>query len=349
MPVVEREKLGEFAASWDRLAATAALSSPFLRSWWLENAGGLGSMFLLVLADGQLVGGLAVEQDTRIGVERVRLMTSGDLGPDHLDLITAPGAESIVESALIDWFTRPGGRFVELAGVAEGARLASVVAQIGGRQWIGSGTAPWVELGGDYGTYRSSLPSRLRNGVARASSRLKRLGVRYHVVDPEESEDALEWLRHLHTLSWGQRSTFLPAFPRFAAAAKVGIAKRELVLHQLVAGDEVIATQAWFEVGDRASFYQSGRNLADPQWRGAGNVLHAFVAERACEIGIKELDFLRGTEQYKLEWADRSRPLVEYLMARGPRGRALAMTREARTHLEGALSSQRPSWQDLHR
>jgi CelD/BcsL family acetyltransferase involved in cellulose biosynthesis len=348
VPIVERKSLGDLAPAWDELAGAAPVPSPFLRSWWLESSGGPGSTFLLVLSGDQLLGGLAVERDTRFGVERVRMMGSGDLGPDHLDLVAAPEVQSTVESALVDWFTRPGGRFVDLAGVVEGAYLESVVAQMGGRQWIESATAPWVELKGDYEEYRSSLPSRLRNGLARTSSRLKRLGVRYHVVEPEESEEAIEWLRRLHRLSWGPESTFLPAFPRFARAASTGIAKRELVIHQLVAGNEVIAIQAWFEVGDRASFYQSGRNVVDPQWRGAGNVLHAFVAERACQLGFRELDFLRGSEQYKLEWADRSRPLVEYLVAKGSRGRVLATAREARTHLEGSLSSHRPSWQHLN-
>ena len=123
--------------------------------------------------------------------------------------------------------------------------------------------------------------------------------------------------------------------------------EEELKIHQLVAGDEVIATQAWFEVGDRANFYQSGRNATDAQWRGAGNVLHAFVAERAFEVGFRELDFLRGDEQYKSEWADRSRTQVSYLVARGARARTMAKAREARTRVVGSISSRPPSWVPL--
>ncbi len=119
------------------------------------------------------------------------------------------------------------------------------------------------------------------------------------------------------------------------------------MIHQLIAGDEVIATQAWFEVGDRANFYQSGRNATDARWRGAGNVLHAFVAERAFEVGFRELDFLRGDEQYKSEWADRSRTQVSYLVARGARARTMARAREARTRVVGSISSRPPSWAPL--
>ena len=347
MFVVERESLGTLAPAWDELVAAAPLPSPFLRSWWLENTARTGSTFLLVLSGEQLLGGLAVDRAVLAGVERVRLMSSGDLAPDHLDLVVTPGSEAMVEAALSEWFARPGGRFLEFDGVVEGARLEAVVAPMRGRQWVGSSIAPWVELKGDFEYYRSSLPSRLRNSVARASSRLKRLGVRYHVAGMEESHEAIEWLRRLHTASWGPHSTFLPSFPRFVAAAHVGMTRGELKIHQLVAGDEVIATQAWFEVGDRASFYQSGRNSTDDQWRGAGNVLHAFVAERAFEVGFKELDFLRGSDQYKLEWADRSRSQVTYLVAKGARASIVAKAREGRTHLVGSISSRHPSWVPL--
>ena len=184
-------------------AAAAPLPSPFLRSWWLEGAAGPGSEFLLVLSGTELLGGLAVERVTRFGVDSIRLMCSGDLGPDHLDLVVAPGSEAVVETALSEWFARPGGRVIEFEGVVEGARLEAVVAPLGGRRWVGSSTAPWVKLSGSFEEYRSSLPSRLRNSVARTSSRLKRQGVRYHVAAPEESEQAIEWLRRLHTGSWG--------------------------------------------------------------------------------------------------------------------------------------------------
>ena len=198
---------------------------PFSGLGGWRAAAGPGSEFLLVLSGTELLGGLAVERVTRFGVDSVRLMCSGDLGPDHLDLVVAPGSEAVVETALSEWFARPGGRVIEFEGVVEGARLEAVVAPLGGRRWVGSSTAPWVKLSGSFEEYRSSLPSRLRNSVARTSSRLKRQGVRYHVATPEESEQAIEWLRRLHTESWGPQSTFLPSFPRFAAAASVGMAR----------------------------------------------------------------------------------------------------------------------------
>jgi CelD/BcsL family acetyltransferase involved in cellulose biosynthesis len=98
----------------------------------------------------------------------------------------------------------------------------------------------------------------------------------------------------------------------------------------LALDDEVIAVQAWFELGGRASFYQSGRDVEDPRWRGAGTVLHLRVAERACRLGFTELDMLRGAEAYKSEWADETRRVLRVKAAHGLTGRAVWAAQVAR-------------------
>lgn len=318
---VQRSGLGGWSAAWDDLVSAALLPSPFLRSWWLDHIAGPGATFVLVLAGPRLLGGLAVEEDHRLGMSRLRLMGAGPLCPDHLDLVAARGTEQVVEDAVLGWLGRPGGRFIELDGVAEGARLSRVLDRLDGRRWVAAaGVAPWVELGGDYGAYLAARPSRLRNTVRRTQARLARLGVTHRLVEPAAMGPALSSLRRLHASYWGPSSTFLPSFDRFRAAATAGMARGELVLHQLVAGHEVIAVQAWFDVAGRASFYQSGRDVSDPRWRGAGTVLHAHAAAWACQAGCQELDLLRGEEAYKREWAPRTRRLLRYRVARGVQG-----------------------------
>lgn len=345
MPLVEQDNLGVLAAAWDELAACSPLPSPFLRSWWLEHIAGGEARFALVRSGADLLGGLAIARRVRLGVDCIRLLGNGRLCADHLDLVCAPGAEATVQDTLSEWLSRPGSRFLEFDGVADGARLDTVLSRVRSPRWVGSSTAPWAALTGDFDDFMSSRPSRLRNSVKQSSSRLKRLRVRYHVARPRERADAIECLRRLHISSWGRRSDFLPVFPLFAQAADAGMACQELAIHQLVSGSEVIASQAWFEVGKRASFYQSGRNSTDPRWRGAGNVLTAFIVQRAFELGFSELDFLRGDEPYKLEWASHSRNLVRYLGAKGPQARLRLFARKVESQLVGTLSSRPASWE----
>ncbi len=342
--IVESDRLGSLATAWDDLVAAAPVASPFLRSWWLEGTSEPGSTFLLALAGERFLGGLAITQDRRVGVKRLRLMGTGPLCPDHLDLVAAPREEPVVEDALSGWLARANHGLIELDGVVDGSRLERVVGRLPGSRWRRcAGVAPWTELGGDFASYRSQLPSRLRNNLRRSRSRLDSAGVRYSVAEPEHSAEALDWLHRLHATYRGSSSGFLPGFDRFAAAAPVGIARGELVIHQLVHDRDVVAIQAWFEVDGRASFYQSGRDSTDPRWRGAGNVLHECVAERAYELGFTELDMLRGDEPYKSEWARRSRQLFGYRVARGMGGRAVSLAaRRKSRHNQGLPSPWAP-------
>lgn len=312
-------QLGELAGAWDALVLAAPLPSPFLRSWWLEATAGEQPCFVLVLDRNELVGGLALEEDGQRPVPRLRAMGAGPLCPDHLDLVAQPGREDDVVAALAAWLARPGSRVIELEGLVEQARVAAALPTPVRRRVIDS--APWAPLPADLDDYLASRPSRLVNSTRRAERRLARVGARHElVVAPDGAPDVLDDLLRLHTARWRERSQFAPAFARFRVAALDGLARRELVLHRIVVGDRTIAVQAWFELAGRVAFYQGGRDL-DAQWRGAGNVLHLRVAERAYELGFREIDLLRGAEAYKSEWAERSRVLVGLKAAHGVGGR----------------------------
>jgi CelD/BcsL family acetyltransferase involved in cellulose biosynthesis len=97
--------------------------------------------------------------------------------------------------------------------------------------------------------------------------------------------------------------------------------------------DEVIATNVCFQVAGRMSYYQSGRDI-DHRWRGVGMTLIARAIEHAVAAGCHEVDFLRGREGYKREFASQERQLLRIQAQWGMRGRAasavLAVARRAR-------------------
>jgi len=92
--VVVTRTLGVWRDSWDALVECAPVPSPFLRSWWLEGVGGANVRFVLVVDDGLLIGGLALERRRCMGLSQYRFASSGVLCPDHLDLLTALAKES---------------------------------------------------------------------------------------------------------------------------------------------------------------------------------------------------------------------------------------------------------------
>lgn len=328
--IMQSTRLGSFAEAWDTLVAQAPLPSPFLRSWWLEHAPRTRALFLLIVEGGQLVGGLALDEDRVWGVPRLQCLGAGALAPDHLDLIAQPGREDEVVAVLRRWLRRPGSRLVDLSGIVPDSRVrAALPGPVHVEQ---EDVAPFAVLPHDESALMAARSSRVRNTVRRTTKRLVAAGATYRVAEAGETDRALVDLRRLHDERWATRSKFLAAFDAFSAAARCGAARGEVVFHELVADDEVIACEVGFEVAGRASFYQSGRSTADV-WRGAGTMLRAAVVARACRNGLTEYDLLRGDETYKQDWADGQRPLLRLRAASGPGATALLVAALARDGL----------------
>lgn len=313
--IVEVTRLAQYASAWDGLAEGNPIPSPFLRSWWLE-AGGDELRFVLVLRDGRLIGGLALQCRRRLGIEWLRFAGSGPLCPDHLDLVAARDHEETVATALSAWFRRPGMRVIELEGAPASPRVESVLPGRVHREFVD--VAPWSALPADLAGYRPGHASTTRKTL----HRLTRAGVRYRTVDAVDAGRGLAALRELHAERWGRRSRFLSSFDHFAVALRAGLLRDEVTLHELVNGSQVIASLVAFEVAGRLSLYQSGRS-GQPPWRGAGTVLLALVIERACRMGFNEVDLLRGGEPYKSLFAPRARTIVRLRAAHGVGGQLI--------------------------
>jgi CelD/BcsL family acetyltransferase involved in cellulose biosynthesis len=317
--LVVQPRLGAHEAAWDALVERLPLPSPFLRSWWLRHTAGPSPRFLLVLDGDALLGGLALEERRWLGVPRLRVMGAGALCPDHLDLLALPGREEDVAAALAAWLRRPGSRLLDLEGVAAGARVAAALPGRVRREVIG--VAPWTPLPQDPADWHRARSRNFRANLRKAGNRLGREGVTHRVVRGDQADAAVATLRELHAARWGARSRFLAAYERFAAAARAGAARGELAVHQLVAGETVVATMACLEVAGRVSFYQSGW-LPAHRWRNSSTLLLAKVVDDACRRGLTEVDLLRGDEPYKRGFASAERRLLRLRAAHGRAGRA---------------------------
>jgi CelD/BcsL family acetyltransferase involved in cellulose biosynthesis len=323
----ERTSLGPLAEEWDGLVAAMDLASPFLRSWWIDNAS-FGDPVVVCCRDaGRLVGGLALQRSSRYGVEWLEMLGDGPLEPDHLDLVAAPADATRVGAALGEWLGRKGSRVLDLGGLAAGAFLLAHVPGVGPTHRIE--VAPYLRLPSSYDQLLSQLPGKLRSTITRTGKRLDKAGVVTRVRGVDDVEDALAALRDLHDDRWGTSSGFMSGWDRFAAAARAGVAAGDVWFTELVDADgRVVATEVDLWSGTRLGFYQAGR-LGDHELRGSGSVLKARILERAIDRGATEFDLLRGDEPYKAEWATARRDLVAVRKGVGPAGFALMTVAEA--------------------
>ena len=208
--------LADHAPAWDRLVDAMPIPSPFLRSWWLGATVAASPCLVLVLRGDELIGGLALERDRHLGVERLRLVGSGALCPDHLDAVSAPGHERAVASALRRWLGT-GDRLIDLDGVVT-APLAAL-AMPGRFRTDHVASAPWMQL--RLGATEQGSPT-LQRRTSRAERRMRRDAGSCGVARVDDIEEALRQLHRLHAQRWEGTSGFLSAYQRFAAACRAG-------------------------------------------------------------------------------------------------------------------------------
>ena len=322
-----RPELGPWAEQWDRLIDRSPLPSPFLRSWWLTGTAGPGRQFVLVVHGDVLMGGIALERRRRLGLPFLTMMGAGPLCPDHLDLLADPGHEDDVLTSLAAWLRRRSGtRVLDLECVDAGAcRLRARPASVH-RELLA--VAPWAALPADPDAYLAVRPALFRKNLRRASSRLAAEGISHQVKRGSSAIRSLETLRQLHVAQWGGRSRFLPSFDRFAAGCRLAAEVDEIAVHELAMDESVIAIVVAFEVARRVSLYQSAR-LTDFRWRDSMTVLLNAIIRDACTRGFTEVDFLRGDESYKNNFAPEQRQLLRLRVANGKFAREVLITEMA--------------------
>ena len=272
-------------------------------------------------------------------------MTGGQLCPDHMDLLSGTDGLDDTVRALRGWLDRPGTRLADFDGLAAGSHLSEVLP--GGVRRTPCGVAPWTPLPSDAAAYSAGLSSQFRRQLRRASARVADAGIGHRIRRGAAALAAIDTLRELHRVQWGDRSNFLPVFGRFAAACRLGVDADEVAVHELAAGDTVVSSVVTFEVARRVSLYQSARST-DPRWNQASTVLMSEVIADACGRGFAEVDFLRGDEAYKHRFAPNRRELVRLTGATGTAARAAqaaqAVHVTARAATERAVRSGRARW-----
>lgn len=341
--VVVTRELGAWRESWDELVERAPVPSPFLRSWWLEAVGGVNLRFLLVVEDGVLIGGLAVERRRRIGLSQYRFASSGVLCPDHLDLLSAVGRLPSVASAVRAWLNRPGSRLLDLRGLVEDSALkvALDTARV-----TPIDVAPWEPLPGAMSEYLGARSAGFRRQARTTSRRLADLGVQHHRVTAREFDLAMRDFRALHTAR-GDRTALLAQLPRLENALAAGLARGEIEIHVLRAGSDPVAVSLSFLVAGRLSLYQSARSF-EHKYRNATLELQLEVISQACAVGCREVDLLRGSEPYKASYAGRERQIYRLRAAHGALGHLCVGISLGADHLRNLLRAARRGWGPHH-
>jgi CelD/BcsL family acetyltransferase involved in cellulose biosynthesis len=327
----------EFAAlepSWKALFERNARPVPFLAwewvtTWW-KHFGKAAKLFVILAKDdaGRIVGiaPLQIAARRAFGIFPVRSLEfigyrGSSVCADHLDFMAERGAAQPISEALVEaiFAARREWDCIELADLSEESALPSLLEEQARRRNFrlaeGAGqVCPCVPLAPSWNELLKIVKEKKRSAIKwRRKKLLQAYPTQFQIFsDPAQVDAALETLARLHTLSRQRKHETgnfyradYQAFHRDVAQAMARAGY--LYIAQMDCGGRPVASTYGFHVGSVLFDYQKGY---DPAYSrdGVGSVLTGMVIEDAIErLHAEELDFLRGTEEYKYFWATRDR------------------------------------------
>ncbi len=334
---VHRGDLTALAPTWEALVDLAHPGAAFrswawISAWWKSFSTGREPFVLVAQENGIPIGLLPLcAERSPLGGRRLVFCGEGIVGSDYLGVVCRAADEPRLARAFADALARESFDELSLDGIVSGDPLLPALegvlpasrAEVTPRY-----RCPHITLAGNFEDYLKSLPDgtgaqwkrRLRWLEKRPGYDIERLD------DPDAIVVGLDALFELHHKRWaaegGSDAIDGPAVEAFHRLAARALAERGwarlYIMH--VEGAARAALYGWRQ-GDRFTFYQAGY---DPEWRqrSVGTVLLGHIVSECFGEGLAEFDFLRGTESYKLKWANGWRETVR-LRARDASLRAL--------------------------
>ncbi|HET9986560.1 MAG TPA: GNAT family N-acetyltransferase [Longimicrobiales bacterium] len=310
-------ELERLVAEWQALLERCPWATPFQSpewqlAWWREF-GNDGLRAVAVRRAGELVG-LAPFFVYGLPGEPRRLTLLADGVSDYQDVLLEPGSARAALRLVFDRIAALRGEWdvCELGELRPGSPLLAPELLAALPDGLEATTAPLgicmsLPTPASAGALEARLSPRFRRRLRRADEAVRAAGrAEFVMADADTLPELLDALIRLHTLRWTERGEpgvlGDPRIQRFLRAAATGLLERgRLRLYALRLDDAPIAVLLAFSLADRMYAYLTGLDPAAAPLH-PGMLLLRHVVEDAIRAGFREVDFLRGEEEYKRSW-----------------------------------------------
>jgi CelD/BcsL family acetyltransferase involved in cellulose biosynthesis/peptidoglycan/xylan/chitin deacetylase (PgdA/CDA1 family) len=327
MKIVEIRLEGElagFKAQWERLLCDSAANTIFL-SWewitaWWSVYGRTGDLRILgAFDDSGVLRGIAPLRHQMLhrygqSIPALSFIGDGSNDSDYMDFIVARGYEEAVMASFAEYWAQDAkrGTMLVLNQIPANSQSLELLKRAAERQGLfrteTETACATVLLPGAWDDYLAILKPRFRTKVRSVLRNLENLpSVRFGFCDnAEQVERMLPILFDLHTRRWAQEAkpgVFGWEAKRkfYAALSPLLLARDWLRLSWLEWNGRILACQYGFTYDGVYSQLQEGYEPAAEHWNiGAG--LRAWSIREYIKRGVREYDFLSGSERHKLDW-----------------------------------------------
>lgn len=346
-PIESLEAFAQLEAEWDELFWQSSPKLPFATSSWArlwlehfaEHTAAVHDRLTLRAvrsSDGQLLGvaPLVCTERPATGPVRVRVLQPIGSDPNVTEIrgtLCRKGAEVTVAKALVAQLKREyeAWDWLKLGGVLQGSPEHQALTQALDVEATQTIPDYVLRLPSSWEALKAGLSRNMKEALRKCVNSPKRDGLNLELFVEPSCGEALERFFALHaersalTGTVRHRDVFVSSqAKRFLRAyAAESEARRELVIFELKAGGETVATRLGFLFGDELYLYFSGERTAFAKY----SVLTRLMAEIfqwAIGAGVKLVNLSPGTDHSKTRWNPEPVPLVQLVAlspsARGP-------------------------------
>ena len=323
--VADAQALDLLRGEWNALlqssrADTIFLTWEWITTWWtIYGAGSVLHVLTARSETGALVG-LAPLKRVRRGLkglwcfETVEFIgQGGDVTPEYLDFIAAPGFEARVVEGFADLLLADNSvGAIDLRPMPAESPSVEVLSERlhrerGRFRSMSDALCPILNLPPSVETFLAGQSRNYRKKMKEYERRCERdlrATVRLSTTTDELRSD-MGALIELHHQRWDGYSRAFRSSRYIEFHERLGsllLDRGWMRLFSLRSGSRPLAVLYCFAYGGRYYYYQAGRDPALPKYR-LGLVLMHKAIQHAVNESAAVFDFLRGDEQYKYHWA----------------------------------------------
>jgi len=315
----EPNSFEQLQPEWNALLNRSPLRTVFLTwewqaTWWKHL--GEGELHLVTLRedDGTLVGiaPLCLVLGAA-GRNAFRWVGCVDVS-DYLDVTVAPGYESALYEAILDYLTAddaPAWHYVDLCNIRQASPTYESLTRLAEQRGLYARTSvqevcPVIQLPATWDEYLNGLDKKQRHEIRRKMRRLESSAdTQWRIADdPATLDEDIDAFIRLHRKSNPEKDAFMDEqmmrFFRDMCHAFFGNGWLHLTFIHI--NGNAAATMLNFDYDNSILVYNSGY---DPERYAAlspGIVLLSYCIRHAIETGKRQFDFLRGDEEYKFRF-----------------------------------------------
>jgi len=314
--IVTTEEFHNLKTEWNELLLKSEANSFFLTwewlyYWWINFSDSKRLKILLLKDKGELKG----IAPFYVCLNEIRLLGSTDVGSDYLDFIIEKDNGDVVKT-IFDYLNAENKPLqINLTDLPSQSKSIDYIKKhCNGRYIVKPYTScPYIVLPSDFKGYLNSLSTSMRYNIKRKRRKFEKdyKGEFEVVRDRDELNKSIDKLFELNSKRMNTKNIHSPFQNKQSAAFHSSLVqavfdKGWVRLCFLKAEGDVVACIYIFKYQDKYYYYQAG---FDPEWEkvSPGFLLFSYCIENAISEGMKEFDFLQGSEEYKFNWSNNMR------------------------------------------